>query len=200
MSDTRWACRYISCRNVRDRLPAILKTLEEISLENNAERAIDARGLLGQLDFVFAVMLTIFCTTLQESKGLSDMLQNPSLDLAKATDIVGNFKSGLREMRSEEDAFDAYWEAASGLATSCEIPIDTEHRPRRQRRLPARLQDSVVTERLMAEEDTSTTKESIKIHVFYPIVDTITAEMNKRFSTENCQIMRGIQSLNPESI
>ncbi len=98
LSDTRWACRYFSCRNTRDRLPAILKTLQDISDEDNADRAIDARGLASQLDFTFTVMLTVFCNILQESKGLSNMLQNPEVDLAKAVDIVDTFKNKLQKL------------------------------------------------------------------------------------------------------
>lgn len=42
LSDTRWACR-----NVMDRLPAILQVLEEISAENNPQRAIEAKNNIG---------------------------------------------------------------------------------------------------------------------------------------------------------
>lgn len=53
------------------------------------------------------VRLTIVCTVLHESKGLSDVLQNPNLDLARATYIVEELKNGIQRMRSgDEDAFD----------------------------------------------------------------------------------------------
>ena len=53
LSDTRWACRAVSCRNLMDRLPAVLCVLQNISEENYRDRFIDARGLLAQIDLTF---------------------------------------------------------------------------------------------------------------------------------------------------
>lgn len=53
LSDTRWACRYIACRNMRDRLPAVLKLLQDLSLKRNGDRSVEARGLLCQIDLHF---------------------------------------------------------------------------------------------------------------------------------------------------
>jgi len=50
LSDTRWACRHIACRNVMDRLPAIVQVLEEIASENHSQRAVEARRILAQID------------------------------------------------------------------------------------------------------------------------------------------------------
>lgn len=52
LSDTRWACRYVACRNVMDRLTAIMQVLEDISDEDNPDRAVEARGLLVQIDLI----------------------------------------------------------------------------------------------------------------------------------------------------
>ena len=200
LSDTRWACRYISCRNVSDRLPAIMKVLNLISEEDNAERAIEARGLLSQLNFSFVVMLDIFGALLQNSKGLSDMLQNPKVDLAKATDIIEGCKEDLKASRSDENNFDTIWKSAKEIANACGISVSHgDIRPRRQRRLPAVLQDSIVTEPLPTQQQISTSKNDIRAHVFYPILDALIAEMERRFSVESCSIMKGIQSLNPAS-
>lgn len=45
LSDTRWACRYKSCKTVLDRLAAIVSVLDEISEERNGHRSVDAKGL-----------------------------------------------------------------------------------------------------------------------------------------------------------
>ncbi|XP_045888357.1 uncharacterized protein LOC123958784 [Micropterus dolomieu] len=42
-------------------------------------------------------------------------------------------------------------------------------------------------------------KDSFRRTIFYPIVDTILGELNRRFSKDNCEIMRGIQALDPKS-
>lgn len=51
LSDTRWACRHIACRNVIDRLPAIVQKLEETAFENHPQRPVEARGILAQTEF-----------------------------------------------------------------------------------------------------------------------------------------------------
>ena len=82
LSDTRWACRYLACRNLMDRLPAVLCVLQDIATENSGERSVDARGLLNQLDLSFVSLLATFQRLLGDAKVLSDTLQSPSLDLA----------------------------------------------------------------------------------------------------------------------
>jgi len=60
LSDTRWACRYAACRNLMDRLPAVIRVLDESSDEANPQRAVDARGLRSQIDFNFIGLLAVF--------------------------------------------------------------------------------------------------------------------------------------------
>lgn len=66
LSDTRWACRHVACCNVMDRLPAILQVLEEISAENNPQRAVEAKGILAQTDVYFAGCLVLFRKVLND--------------------------------------------------------------------------------------------------------------------------------------
>ncbi len=35
--------------------------------------------------------------------------------------------------------------------------------------------------------------------IFFPILDCLSGEMQRRFSKSNCSIMQGIQALNPKS-
>ncbi|XP_034093931.1 zinc finger MYM-type protein 1-like [Gymnodraco acuticeps] len=74
LSDTRWACRFISLRNIMDRLPALKRVLQDIAQERNGERSIEARGLLAQLDLEFIVHLVTLRKVFAETKCLSDML------------------------------------------------------------------------------------------------------------------------------
>ncbi len=53
LSDTRWACRYITCRNLMDRLSAVKRVLEDISEGRHPDKAVEARGLLGRIDLNF---------------------------------------------------------------------------------------------------------------------------------------------------
>ncbi len=103
LSDTRWACRYAACHNLLDRLPAVLRVLQEIGLESNGDRAVDARGLLGLIDLNLIGLLVTFSKVLGQSKFLSDILQSPSLDLAAAVSLVDALLDTLQHYRT--DAF-----------------------------------------------------------------------------------------------
>lgn len=39
----------MGCRNLRDRLPAVLRVLQDITLESSGDRSVEARGLLSQI-------------------------------------------------------------------------------------------------------------------------------------------------------
>ena len=57
LTDTRWACRYTACRNLRDRLPAVLRLLQDLALERDGEISVEARGLVSQIDLQFIGLL-----------------------------------------------------------------------------------------------------------------------------------------------
>ncbi len=80
LSNTRWACRYQACKNIKDRLHAVLRVLHEIDVENRGECSVEAQGLLAQLDLTFIGTLVIFSKVLGEAKFLADMVQSTSLD------------------------------------------------------------------------------------------------------------------------
>ena len=60
LSDTRQASRYFVCKNIVDRLAAVILVLDEISNEDNPDRAVDSRGLLPQIDIKFIGLLPVF--------------------------------------------------------------------------------------------------------------------------------------------
>lgn len=61
LSDTRWACRHFACRNMMDRLPAVLCVLGDNAEERSGDRSVEARGLLAQTDLPFIGLLATFC-------------------------------------------------------------------------------------------------------------------------------------------
>ena len=69
---------------------------------------------------------------------------------------------------------------------------------KRLRLISTRLQDTVVMKTTGQREDISG-KRDFRTQVYYPILDSIIAEMDRRFSGLNCGIMTGIQSLSPMS-
>ena len=76
LSDTRWSCRAVACKNMRDRLDAPVSFLEDISENNDNKPAVEAKGLLALLDFKFVLMLNVFCDLLCKIHGVSMQLQS----------------------------------------------------------------------------------------------------------------------------
>ena len=50
----------MACRNLRDRLPAVLRVLQDITLGNSGDRSVEARSLLSQIDLHFIGLLVTF--------------------------------------------------------------------------------------------------------------------------------------------
>ena len=180
-----------------DRLPAVLRVLHDIATENSGERSVDARGLLTQLDISFVSLLATFRRLLGDAKVLSDTLQSPSLDLAMAVDLVSALKDSFQEYR-KETFVDNLWKSIVDTATKCNIAIENAEKKRSQK-VNSRLGGSVITSTLGQRKCNDGDKDSFRRTIFYPIVDTILGELDRRFSKDNCEIMRGIQALNPKS-
>ena len=89
------------------------------------------------------------------------------------------------------------WVKVTELTASCDIPLP-EMRRKRHGKAPARLQDAVVMETTGQRQDLSEKRE-FRTQVYYPVLDSIIGEMDRRCSSMNCGIMAGIQSLNPMS-
>ena len=199
LSDTRWACRYFACRAVCKRLPAIFRVLDEIIVETNPDRSVDARGLRAQMDFRFLTMLSLFNMLLGKAHSASNILQGTELDLAKASDVIEVLKEEMKEYR-KEDQLDSLWQTITDFAERCciEPPNQGEKVSRRRAHAPLRLQNSVlIMERV--QQRSESTKDAFRVNIFYPILDSINAELERRFAYVNCSIMRGIQGLNPKS-
>ena len=196
LSDTRWACRYVACRNVMNRLPAIVCVLEDISHEDNPDRAVEARGILHQIDLNFIGCLVVFRKDLGESKFLSDMLQSTKIDLTKAVELAETLQQTLREYRSEP-SFETVWGEVLDICQSNSIPT-SQPTCKRARQVARKLQSSVVTSTL-GQHTEPDNKESFRVKVYYSIIDCMIGEMERRFSKINCEIMKGIQAFNPSS-
>ena len=79
LSDTRWACRYAACKTLRDRLPAIIRLLNELESGVKGSRALDARSLLLNIDARFVAMLTLMTDLLERTHTISKISQSTRL-------------------------------------------------------------------------------------------------------------------------
>ena len=145
LSDTRWACRYISVNTVCHTFDAVLATLTEIADGDDAGKAVSARGLLSQVKcFSFILILVIFDRVLSCTKQLSDLLQSQQCDLAKAVDLILATIETLEEFRSDA-SWSHLFSYVQQVAELNEIAI-TSYQQKRQRRLPHRYEEGVILE------------------------------------------------------
>uniref|UniRef100_A0A3B1JDS8 HAT C-terminal dimerisation domain-containing protein n=1 Tax=Astyanax mexicanus TaxID=7994 RepID=A0A3B1JDS8_ASTMX len=190
--------RLTSIHNAKiHKLPAIKRVLQEIAHEHHGDRSVEARGLLAQIDLQFIVYLVTFCKVFGETKLLSDMLQSPSLDLSKAVDLVEALIQTLNDYRNES-FFDSLWNEVLTTAEQCDTAVQPT--AKRQKKLSSKLGGHCVLSTVgQKKSDSELEKESFRTGFFYPVLDHILTELNRRFSSRNCDLMNGIQALNPKS-
>lgn len=177
-----------------------MSTLEVISKGNDKEKRVDAKGLLAQVkSFQFLVSLVVFNRILTCTKGLSDHLQNPEIDLVKTGDLVLGTICTLEEFRSDEvweHTFEYAEQVAKHLNIASSAPAQSTRS--RQRSQNHRLEDYVIMERTGSREVYSSS-ESYKIHFYYSVLDTFIAQLKHRFTRENLMLMKAIQACSPQS-
>ncbi|KAG7160050.1 hypothetical protein Hamer_G024142 [Homarus americanus] len=124
------------------RLPAILHVLHEIDLENSGDRSVEARGFLTQIDLTFFGLLATFPKLLGDTKLLSDMLQSPSPDIAKAVDLIEALQDTIQEYRNESFV-EELWKGIVDTAKHCNGAV--ENAEKRLQKVNCRLGGSIVT-------------------------------------------------------
>ena len=135
LSDTRWACRYLSLDVIASTFDSILATLESIADSNDKAKAIEATGLLHQIGcFKFVSCLIIFWRIMGLTKSLSDQLQSEEIDFALAADLVASTSDTLKTFR-RDDTWDHTYKYITDVAALHNIQVE-ELRRRRQCRHP----------------------------------------------------------------
>ena len=196
LSDTRWACRYTSLDAVCSTFDCILSALEIIGEGDDKSKAIEAVGLYHHIhSFQFISCLVIFTRVMSFTKSLSDHLQSRDLDLVSAADLVTSTMQILKELRTDEK-WEHTFKYINDVAALHDIEI--EERRRRRRPRPA-VRDDYVTESTLGHRDPLNTSQSLKLDVYFPVLDHILSEMERRFSERNLEIMKGLQACSPKS-
>ena len=196
LSDTRWACRYLSLDVISSTYDSVLATLESIADGDDKSKSIEAAGLLHQTNsFKFLSCLVIFHRLLGITKSLSDQLQSRDLDLHSAVELVISTKDTLISFRNDE-TWDHTFKYIKDVATLYNVEIE-ERRPTRQRRRPQRMDDFVSSG--SGHRESLNSNQSLKINVYFPVLDTILGEMDRRFTTINLGIMKSLQACHPLS-
>lgn len=126
------------------------------------------------------------------AKCLSDALQSPNLDLGLAVDLVHSRVQTLKNCRTET-YFKELWKEV--IHTSEQCSIENEPPPKRKKILSKSLDGHAVMSQTGWRPEQK--EERFHTRVFYPVLDPLLTELNRRFSSTNCQVMRGIQAMNP---
>ncbi len=93
-----------------------------------------------------------------------------------------------------EKVFDDVWTTVLSIAEQSNIC--TENIPKRKRKLSSKLEVTCV----MSTEGSQAalnSKEFFRAGIFYQVLDMMLNELRTRLSEQNCDIMKGIQALNP---
>ena len=138
----------------------------------------------------------MFWRVLFLTKQLSDQLQSPRTDMAKAADLVTATMETLQQFRSDEEWIKLY-KYVMDVASLHNIEVAPQL-SQRQRTMPKRFEDVIVLESTGSRE-TATTNDNYKISLYFPVLDAMISELRSRFEDKNVQIMRAIQCCNPNS-
>lgn len=78
---------------------------------------------------------------------------------------------------------------------------ETPLRPQRQKRMPKRLDDTIVMESTGTRNtvDNTNNSQNLKVLLYYPVLDAMITELQKRFDSKNLELMRAFQCCVPES-
>lgn len=199
LSDTRWACRHAAINTICYTYDSLLMALEEIGLSSDHSKAVEAKGLLFQVQsFSFLLSLVIFDRILSCTKQLSDQLQSSKIDLYRASELVTASKAMLQQFRTDE-----YWNQifsyTTDIANTHSISTEvSESRSTRKRRRPANLDDSIATDSVGSREP-MTTSSQYKTRLYFPVLDKFLVEMNARFNHSNSITLKGIATCSPSS-
>lgn len=99
------------------------------------------------------------------------------------------------DMRNSEQVFESVWAEGCKIAEENGVP---SRQAQRATRLPAHLQQYVLSEGRAIEDEPCEAKEAFRVRVFLPVLHHILAELGRRL-TENNDVLSGMTALHPRS-
>jgi hypothetical protein len=200
LSDTRWACRYLSLDVIASTFDSILATLDSVAEGSDKVKAIEATGLLHQIHSLkFISCLIILHRIMGITKSLSDQLQSREIDLALAANLVNSTSDTLKTLRGD-DEWDQMYKQITEMANLHDIEV-VQKEPRRHNKRPQRMDDFVSFESSAStgHRESINNSEALKINIYLPVIHHILAEMDRRFTQTNLDIMTSLQACHPSS-
>jgi len=191
-SDTRWACKYRCVYAVKSQYAAITRCLKEME-EEGEKWSVDASGLYNHMTSLrFITSLIVLEEVLRVVHVTHKRLQGASITMADAASAVNSLITHLQRSR-EESSWEAMWKQ---VKTFCEdvagfcaesAPQIAGKRKRTSRQPPELSQYFVPT--TLGQRDENETQwgsesQTFKCHLYLPVLDTMLAELDRRFSPE----------------
>ncbi len=198
LSDTRWACRSLTLDVICSTYDSIIASLEHITEDTDKAKAVEAVGLLHQVQsFKFLASLIIFQRVMSITKSLSDQLQSRTADLVHAASLIASTNDTLRDFRNDS-VWDQTYKYICDVASLNNIEEGMIDGPSRRRKQPRRLEDSIILESI-GMRDPLNCSQSVKRNIYLPVLDHFLSELDSRFSTSNLNLMKSLDACNPLS-
>jgi hypothetical protein len=202
LSETRWAARSDNLDTILNIFPAIISMLQEMS-ENGESAADGLQVRMLQLKFVASCIILNRCFSL--SRCISEYLQREDMDLVSAITGIQSLKDTLSSLRNDVQ-FDKFLSEAKEFCRNSEIEVlefDQQNLPKRQRTLPSYFRDgSVLLDQeglvLQADPPRCSMEHSLKRNFYFPLLDRLHNELEKRFSSRACEILSLANVLHPQ--
>lgn len=187
LCETRWVERHDSVIKFQEALPYIVNALGSISgwsEINTSSKANALKKVLCDVNFITSLLSLI--DVLKQTLPLSKMLQSPSLDLKKASDVIIDTISILESKRKECDTvFAKIFVEVRNLCTDLDVEIKMPRLAGVQRHRP--------------NYATSDPEDFFKKSIYIPLLDNIVIDLKSRFPKDTVECF-GLQLLIPTSI
>ncbi|CAF2115223.1 unnamed protein product [Rotaria magnacalcarata] len=198
---------------------AILKALYDL-IDDGDGRSAEANGLLIALrEPLFIVTLFVLHDILGPIKILSNQLQSiclilhifyetkidallfpvffsgESLDFVKARQLISSIVEQMKNCR-DLNKFSSLYSKIVQFSKENQIDISQKPRQRRQNKMPARFNDTIVKS-TTGHRNYANNQDPYLDIIYYPLIDSVLIELNHRFSSENIDILMSVLSLCP---
>jgi len=199
LSDTRWACREQALKALQRNLEAILMLLNEICERSPPDLVLgDANIYKNAINFAFILCMDITTPAFQVTALASNALQEESLDHSTAYKLIDGVIHTIKALKSEEK-FAEIFQGASEKAEALNIPLPTVvPRQERKRKVPVCFQHSTTA----VSYEIDSVESYYRKNVYYTFIDTLTAELNRRFhrSITGCPTGKIVQSFHSPTV
>lgn len=120
-----------------------------------------------------------------------------SLDFGRAHTLISAVINQIGELIDGEEVSTLFGQI-SEFCVQNEIDLNIKTKQRRRRMISTRLENVLVASTISEREEIDN-EIKYRTCVYYPVIDSIIAEMNNRFSQKNIEILHDVSSLSPHS-